>query len=323
MHVLVLGSSVIDLFLTADSKFTKIIDRTVSFDLGAKIPTDIKLLALGGNGGNVSVGLTRLEVPTTFYTYLGKDILSREVEEGLSREGVELVIDKDRTATSPFSIIFDFDSDRIIFSHHQKGDYSFNFEKRVSFDFIYLTSVGESFTKAYEQILGFAKSNNIPIAFSPGVHQIENKNDLVNDVLKNSKIYFSNREEATRITTDNEHLTTDIKELLTKVKASGPEVVSITDGANGAYAADQNGNMYFIKPLETEEAAERTGAGDAYAAGFFASYLYGNDVPSSMKWGVLNAQAVMQKIGAQNGLLTKQELDELLKKNNNLEAQQI
>ena len=295
----------------------------MKLNLGDKIPTDIKRLTLGGNGANVAVGITRLEIPTTFYTYLGQDVLSREVEEGLSHEGVELVIDKDRAITSPLSIIFDFDDDRVIFSHHQKKDYAFNFEKEANFDFIYLTSIGDSFEKAYEQILDFANEKNVPIAFSPGVRQLENKNDLVNDVLKGSKVYFSNREEAVRITTDNEQLTTDIKELLIKVKHLGPEVVSITDGEKGAYAIDEHGNTYFIKPLPTVETSEKTGAGDAYSAGFFAAYLHKKTVQEAMLWGSLNANAVIQEIGAQNGLLTKKGLDEAIKSNNNLKAESI
>ncbi len=322
MHVLVVGSSVIDLFLTADRQFAKIAGQTVSFNLGDKVPTEIKQLAIGGNSANVSVGLTRLEIPTTFYTYLGGDILSREIEEGLSREGVELIIDKNRAGMSPLSIIFDFDNDRIIFSNHQKRDYNFELKEGVSFDFIYITSIGDSFEKAYEQVLEFSKTQNIPLAFSPGVRQIENKNDLVNDVLKNSKIYFSNREEAMKIINHKSSIINP-KELLYAIKNLGPEIVSITNGANGAYALDERNNAYFIEPLPTAQDSERTGAGDAYSSGFFASFLYGGDVPTAMRWGTCNAYGVMKKVGAQNGLLTKAAIDSVLKANNNLKAESI
>src|SRR3989344_6044593 len=100
MHVLVIGSSVIDLFL--------------SLDLGDKIPSQISRSAVGGNGANVSVGLTKLEIPTTFYTYLGNDFFSREIESGLSSQGVELDIERHPESSSPLHIILDFPDDRVI-----------------------------------------------------------------------------------------------------------------------------------------------------------------------------------------------------------------
>ena len=42
-----------------------------------------------------------------------------------------------------------------------------------------------------------------------------------------------------------------------------------------------------------------------------------------MNWGVLNAQSVMQQVGAQAGLLTLSKLDEQLKNDNNLMAEKI
>src|SRR3989344_3689798 len=151
MHVFVVGSSVIDIFLDIDPNFSKIDDKTVSFKLGDKVPAELKTMTLGGNGANVSVGLTRLEIPTSFYTYLGEDILSREISDGLTSEGVDLVAARGEQKSASLSIIFGFERDRVIFSHHEIRDYSFNC-MRKDFDFMYLTSIGEHWTHAYEQI---------------------------------------------------------------------------------------------------------------------------------------------------------------------------
>lgn len=321
MNVFVVGSSVIDLFLNLDSNHCEIHDKKILLALGDKIPSEIKRLALGGNGANISVGLTRLEVPTTFYTYLGTDMLSREIEEGLSREGVELEIERQREGTSPLHIILDFDEDRIILSHYHKTEHGFSYDGNSIFDYIFLSSIADYWENAYQRILDFAKSKNIPIAFSPGTRQIENKNDLVTRVLKSSKIYFSNREEAIKILNTKYELP-DTKQLLLAIKQLGPEIVSITDGENGAYAIDKAGHMYFIKPSQTK-ATEKTGVGDAYATGFFAAHLNNKSVQEAMLWGTLNANAVMGEVGAQNGLLTKNKINELLAQHANLRAENI
>ena len=145
MHVLVVGSSVIDLFLSVEQSHVQIQDKKILLNLGDKIPSQIKKLTLGGNGANASVGLTRLETPTTFYTYLGSDILSREIENGLTSEGVALMAQRDDSQTS-MSLIFDFDSDRIIFSNHVKRDHNFEIKEEGRFDYIYLHSIGEEWT---------------------------------------------------------------------------------------------------------------------------------------------------------------------------------
>ncbi|OGH18376.1 MAG: hypothetical protein A2868_02195 [Candidatus Levybacteria bacterium RIFCSPHIGHO2_01_FULL_40_15b] len=323
MHVLVVGTSVVDLFLDIDPDHVKNEDQKVTFTLGDKIPSSIRKTALGGNGANVSVGLTRLEIPVTFYTYLGSDFFSREIESGLSREGVGLDVERHEDTTSPLHIVLDFPKDRIILANYNKNAYEFT-PRQNHYDFMYLTSIPDSWEGAYKSILDFAKENKIPIAFSPGTRQIEDKNDLVIDVIKNSKVYFSNLEEAIRVSSIQYSVSSkeDVKKLLLEMKKIGPEVVSITDGPRGAYAVDKQENCYFIVAAPTR-GHEKTGAGDAYATGFFASYLYGNDIPTSMKWGLAVSGSVMEHTGAQFGLLTKKGLEKRLKEQDNLRAETI
>lgn len=326
--MLVVGTSVVDLFLSLDSDHYEVGENKVRFNLGDKIPAEIKTLTLGGNGANVGVGLTRLEIPTTFYTYLGRDILSREIEEKIAAEGIELISEKTEEGNSALHIILDFNNDRIILSHYHQSEHGFSTEKVKNIDYIFLTSISDYWEKAYEKILNFATTNNIPLAFSPGTRQIEDKNDLVTDLVKSSKIYFSNKEEATKIinhqssTLPGGRQVINPKDLLLEIKKVGPEVVSITDGPRGAYAVDKDNNCFFIKPAPSE-GTEKTGAGDAYTSGFFASYILSKDIVECMKWGTLNAGSVMSKTGAQNKLLTKREMEKLLLEYADFKAEKI
>ena len=140
MHVLIVGTSVVDLFLDIDPDHVKIEDRKVTFTLGDKVPSSIKKSALGGNGANVSAGLTRLEIPVTFYTYLGNDFFSREIQTGLSSEGVEIEAETNKNSNSPLHIVLDFPpQDRVILANYGKDSHGFS-PKTHQFDFMYLTS---------------------------------------------------------------------------------------------------------------------------------------------------------------------------------------
>lgn len=323
MHVLVIGTSVVDIFLDVDPDHYKTDSNKITFNLGDKIPSQIKRTAFGGNGANVSVGLTRLEIPATLYTYLGSDFFSREIVSGLSHEGLELDIEKHEEKNSPLHIVLDFPQDRIILTNYSQNPHGFS-PKNKLFDFIYLTSIPQDWEEAYKKILFFAKEHKIPFAFSPGTRQIEDRNELVLDTVKGSRIYFSNLEEAKKIVNSKSEIVKkdDVKKLLLEMKRMGPEVVSITDGKRGAYAIDEKGHCFFIDASPTK-GTEKTGAGDAYATGFFAAFLHGNDIPTCMKWGAADSGSVMEHIGAQSGLLTKKSLDERLNNLNNIEAEPI
>lgn len=322
MHILVIGSSVIDLFMTIDPSHAPVTGGKVSFSLGDKVPSEIKKLGLGGNGSNVSVGLTRLTIPTTFYTYLGKDILSREIEEKLTTEGVELIAKRGTSENSPLHIIFDFEKDRVIFSHYPKAEHSFEIDKK-DFDYIFLNSVADVWENTYEQVFEFSKANNIPIIFSPGTRQLDNLNETVFKVIERSQFIFVNKEEANKILSKKGLESNDAKTILTNLAALGPKIVSVTDGENGAYARGEDGKTYYIKASGDNNSVDKTGAGDGYAAAFLGCMLSGGTVQDAMKWGGINSKSVMKFIGAQPGLLTLEEIKKETQALNDYEASQI
>lgn len=57
---------------------------------------------------------------------------------------------------------------------------------------------------------------------------------------------------------------------------------------------------------------DRTGAGDAFAATFVAALMKGNNLVGALQWAPINSMSVLQKVGAQAGLLTESTLEEYL-----------
>ena len=62
------------------------------------------------------------------------------------------------------------------------------------------------------------------------------------------------------------------------------------------------------------KAKERTGAGDAFSCGVVTALAMGRPLKEALKWGTLNAESVTQAVGAQAGLLSRKELEPLVKK---------
>jgi ribokinase len=322
MRVLTVGSSVIDVFVTPDdpTKFEFNHDL-VSFHLGDKIPISIERMSLGGNGANVSVALKRLDIDSIFYTYSGNDILSRQIEESIEKEGVELIREEYK-GHSDVSLIFNFEDDRTIFSHHERINHSFTYQTDQQINYIYLTSIGREWTEAYAKVLDFAKARDIPVAFSPGSQQMKDMSETFDNTVAASRMLLMNKEEAQTIL-DHFGMEENIMEnILRKMKSWGAHIVSITDGENGAYAIDGFNNIYKISPLPVD-GHDKTGAGDSYAGAFLAGILSGKETSEAMKWGMLNAFSVMSRHGAQPGLLTPDALNMLLSEHTDLEVEKI
>jgi ribokinase len=54
---------------------------------------------------------------------------------------------------------------------------------------------------------------------------------------------------------------------------------------------------------------DRTGAGDSFASTFTAAIALGKSPAEALTWGPVNSMSVVQYIGAQAGLLTRDELE--------------
>lgn len=311
MNALVVGSSLFDAIISLEqNEHVRVEGKRASFQLGDKIPIEIKSFSIGGNGANVASALQKLSVPNAYYTYIGQDALSQFIAKKLSDEGITVYQEPVDSKDGPLSLIFDFEEDRTIFSHHPILDHIFDETKvRQQPDMIFLTSVGRRWEGAYEQVLNYAMNNSIPVAFSPGSAQMKDINETFIKTVHQSKMLFCNMEEAKII---GEKLSgikiDDVKEFLLNLKTYGFDLLSITDGANGAYAVDQENNVYKIGTLKPK-GHEKTGAGDAYAGAFFASILQGYDIYECMKRGVLNSVGVMSHIGAHTGQLTLEEME--------------
>ena len=103
----------------------------------------------------------------------------------------------------------------------------------------------------------------------------------------------------------------EFQALLRGLGELGPKIVVVTDGRDGSWTFDGE-VVRFCGIFPEKRFVERTGAGDAYSTGFVAGLISGVGVAEAMRWGSANAASVVEHIGAREGLLTREALEQRL-----------
>jgi ribokinase len=314
--VISVGNATIDIFLTIHdtNKHFRINEPTGELCVkhGDKILIDDAKFLLGGNACNVAIGLQRLGLKTAIATEIGQDEFSEKIVNGLKREGIDddLIL-RAANETSPFSLILNYKKERTIFTEDTEKEHNFNFSD-CSTEWIYLTSLSKKWMDAYAKTLEFAKKTGARIAFNPGTAQIDAGESHISRILESTEILIVNKEEAEKILSlksqDSSEEKKEMEILIKGLMEFGPKIAVVTDGPNGAYCLGSDGRTYY-QEAKGEEVLERTGAGDSFSTGFLAAIINNKDVKEAMLWGAKNAAAVITKIGAQAGLLTKKEIE--------------
>lgn len=327
-NLITVGSCGIDIFLNiheANEKL-KVNKDELIIKSGEKIMLDGYKFSLGHNGANVSAGASRLGLKTTIFAEVGSDDFSERILNSLIAEKIDISNVLRKPGDSNFSVVVSFQRERTVFSENVKRDHNFYFGN-FSSDFLYLTSLSRNWINAYLETMDFVAKRNIPFAFNPGTIQIEDKDKVVFEVIKRSKILFINKEEAEDLLSKKRSLRdfnekSYMKSLLSEFRSVGASTTVITDAQNGSYCLDEKGKYYFLNGYSTN-IVEKTGAGDAYAAGFIYAIIKNLGIDQAMKYGAINAACVMEQIGPIEGLLTSAILKEKVRQLTNFKPIQI
>ena len=283
---------------------------TISLPFAEKIPyEDVFIVPAVGNSPNAAVAASRLGLKSAIATNIGDDENGQHCLDKLKKEGVatDFVLVQEGKKSNYHYILW-YADDRTILIKHEKFDY-----KLGNLDtpkWVYLSSLGENSLDFHKEIAGWLKTKpEIKLAFQPGTYQMNFGKEKLKDIYERTNIFFSNVEEAERIL---EIDTLGIQELLVRIRALGPKIVVITDGPKGAYVYD-GGKTLFVTPYpDPKPPFERTGAGDALSSTVVSALALGNDLETALKWGAINSMSVVQKIGAQEGLLSREEIEKYL-----------
>ena len=282
----------------------------ICMDFGAKIPYEsVMVVPAVGNSPNAAVAAARLGLKTALITDLGDDHHGDEALATLTNEKVTTdFVRRHEGQITNYHYVLWYQDDRTILIKHE--EYPYALPEMVAPKWIYLSSLGEHSLPYHFMVREYLKDHTeVKLAFQPGTFQISLGANKLRGLYDRTEVFFCNREEAQKILNTE---MSEIKKLLDNLRQLGPKIVVITNGKNGAYAFDGK-KTWFMPPYpDPQVPLERTGAGDAFSATVTAALALGKSLPEALTWGPINSMSVVQKVGAQAGLLTRQALEQYL-----------
>ena len=108
--------------------------------------------------------------------------------------------------------------------------------------------------------------------------------------------------------------------MLQNLRKDTDSIITMTDGKNGAYCYD--GKNIYVCPIYPSTVVSTLGAGDAFASTFAASLdKFDWNIELALKYATINSASVCTHFGAQDGLLSYEQLNEKL--NNSLAVKKL
>lgn len=288
--------------------------KWIAMQYGTKLPFDHAEVIEGvGNAANAAVAFAKLGLDSALVANVGADQPGRDMIQALDKKKVDSrFVRINHGKVSNYHYVLWYKEERTILIKHEEYDYHWPHLRPSEVPkWVYFSSISEHAIPYHDQVADWLEEHpEVKLAFQPGTFQMEAGAERLKRIYARTEVIIVNREEAVIVGGGNHE---DFNDLFDHLHALGPKIVVITDGPDGAYASD--GNVRLRMPLYPDPAppVERTGAGDAFASTFVAALIKGNTIEGALQWAPINSMNVVQKVGAQAGLLTEPEIAELLR----------
>ncbi len=289
---------------------------TISMRFGDKIPyKDATILRGVGNAANAAVAMKRLGLSSALMATVGDDEEGERTMKHLDQESIDTTFMRTQQGVpTNYHYVLRYGAERTILVKHESFDYPFRAEliEKNKPTWIYFTSIAKESLQFHHELAAWVKNNpDVKLAFQPGTFQLQLGKDELKDIYAVTHAFFCNKEEAQRVLGTPD---ADFKELHAGIRALGPKLVIITDGPKGMTASETNDTIYFLPMYpDPKPPVDRTGAGDACSSTIVAALQSGLPLEQAILWGPINSMSVVQYVGAQAGLLSREQLLTLLK----------
>ncbi len=326
-NLIAIGDPVIDTHIqladdAAECRLTQDHETHLCLDYGAKIPIVDSFQALGGNAPNVAVGAQKLGLTTAVVSTVGGDMNGKSMIEELKKQNVNTdYITFDAKAKTRYSMILNYKGERTILSYTDKKKYQWP-EKFPATEWIYYTGLSEGFEDVQRNLTKLLTDHpTIRLVINPGSYLLKYALRDLRDMVARTDILIVNKEEGEKILGETEKDAKSMGAIMRGLLGKGAKEVVLTDGIKGAWAADEN-ELWHLDPYPVPVVA-KTGAGDAFSAGYLAARHAGHDIPHALEWGTANASSVVQGHGVQTGLLSEKEAIEMITRFSQVKPQLI
>ncbi|WP_226582051.1 aminoimidazole riboside kinase [Halobacillus litoralis] len=263
----------------------------------------------GGAPANVSVGVSRLGLKSTFLGKVGDDVLGQFLKTTLDDFGVQ---------THSMPLTPDVRTGVVFVTNAEDGERSFDFYINPSADqFLETTEInesdfdrhkvlhigsismiGETVKKATHHAVELAKEKGMVVSYDPNLRPAlwpseEQARETIISMLGEADLLKLSEEELEFITGEKE-----IEPGLEKLKDYNIPLILITMGGDGGYVCTKEGIEHV--PAMRVQAVDTTGAGDAFVSGMLYSV---NEYEGDLRELSLKEAVNMAKFAAVSGAL--------------------
>ncbi len=316
--ILAIGDIFTDAFIKLNEEVARVDtdpdgSKRISLPLGTKPPYDqVDIVQAVGPAPNAAVSVARLGLSVGLDSFIGDDEVGREALEYLRNERVDtttMLVEKG--IKTSYYFVLRYGAERTILVKNEQFDYKWS-PPDYTPEWVYLALMSDASWEFHESLADYLESNpEIKLAFQPGTFHFKWGAEKLKRIYKRTHILILNREEAVDVTGESYD---DLKSLTKALHNLGPQIVVITDGPNGSYASYDWKLVTIPNYPDPAPPLDRTGAGDAFASTIVAALALGESMDTALTWAPINSASVVQKLGAQEGLLSRDELEEYLKK---------
>ena len=303
---------------------------------GTKIDIPNIHYATGGGGTNAAVGLNNLGITVEAFFRTGDDPAGIFIRDSLTCQDIGIshcTIDpKHHTALS--IIIPSIEQDHVALcyraANRQQRKEEFPLSVLKDLDLLFIGPLGGQSKELLPFLAPAASNAGATVAINPSKQQLTGQ--LI-QTLQHVTILVINTKESgllmqallkepqeptfafqqtnspslikPYVSFNERHFT--INDVMKQIIACGPQIVIVTNGAEGVYLATPE-TLFFHPSIQTKP-VHSLGAGDAFTSGFLGSYLQEIPLEKALLHGILNASSVIQYPDTKQGLLSLAELE--------------
>ena len=315
-YILAIGDIFTDAFIKLNEDVARIEtdengEKRLSLPLGSKPPYDgVDIVQGVGPAPNAAVATARLGVATSLVSFLGDDQVGKDAVAYIASEGIATdQISMQASLKTSYYYVLRYGAERTILVKNEAFEYKW-VDPAEEPEWIYLALMSNDSWEFHEGLMAYLEAHpQVKLAFQPGTFHFKWGVEKLAALYRRTHIIVLNREEAVDITGESYD---SIRGLAHALHNLGPQKVVITDGPNGSYASYDFKLVTIPNYPDPAPPVDRTGAGDAFASTIVAALALGESMDTALTWAPINSASVVQKLGAQAGLLHREEVDQFL-----------
>jgi sugar/nucleoside kinase (ribokinase family) len=320
MKVYFIGQPNLDLFILLNKKTESTLKDSLNHNLGEKIATENKLF-LGGNSLNAfatfSKNITNLDnIDINYISHKPGPLTLNLINYNFDIQKFTFLNSATSFSSSSVNIdkintvLHSTNGERTILSSKSRVFTKSNLDEIINLFAIhkhkalfYISSLNAT----SKNLTSFIKKLDLLghlVVLNPSKIQLQT--DIVSKTLKHTSLLAINKQEAKILANQlhpekNSLLNQLSSQDLLKVLSSKVSNLIITNGKFGSVASVSS-SFYKSKINSKIRALDRTGAGDAFLAGFLVAYLKKIPIQKSLELANSNSESVIKQYGAQTGI---------------------